>query len=201
MGSYSVQHRGATGGSAGPGKIQPLVGASHRNAGLDGPQRNAYSRVQGGGQAASLPPAVAAVMATDKPHHVDLDGHRDSAIASHPDGLFARNTAATSSHSIHANYETFRSVFTGFDDTHYDEGEGPAQAHLGATHGVSNRVSVGTLMTSRKERLFDQPELVVKDAAPGPSRVMSVLSRDYSGQELAMGAIGLYAAYSVIAQA
>ena len=91
-------------------------------------------------------------------------------------------------------------MLTGFDQT-YDEGTGPAQAHLAGLSAPTRSVPIRTLTSLRAERLAEEPELLVKDAVPGLSRVASVLGRDYSGQELALGAVGLYAAYSVLARA
>jgi hypothetical protein len=138
-------------------------------------------------------------VASDKSHHSVLDGHRDSVVANHPDGQFALNTAATSDHSLHANFSRLAPYLPA--DTHYEEGEGPYQAHLGVDKGITCIVSTGELREMRAERLVDQPELIVKDALPGSTRVLSALSREFSGHELAIGAVGLYAAYSVLARA
>lgn len=191
--SYKVGFRGATGGRIDPDRSFSLPGASHLFAGKDS-HRNAFQLAPAGGQAASLPPDVLTALATDKSHHPQLDGHRDSAIASHPDGQFSMNTAASSDHSRHANYETFRSVLTGFDRTINAVTLEPVESReLGEPKS--------TLYEARSQRLWDQPELIVKDAAEGGSRVSSVLMREYSGSELAVGALGLYAAYSVLARA
>tara|TARA_B100000035_G_scaffold229636_1_gene197839 strand:- start:1215 stop:1754 length:540 start_codon:yes stop_codon:yes gene_type:complete len=179
------------------------VGASHRNAGVErGDRRNAYfTRGLGGGLAASLPSAVEAVIASDKSHHSVLDGHTHSAVANHPDGQFALNTAATSDHSVHANYETFRPTFRYWTDTIVDEEKGvAAQQPLLNSSGPTVSVSISKLDTQRRDRLFDQPELLVKPTASS-SRVSSLLTREWSGHELMAGAVGLYAAYSVLAQA
>lgn len=103
---YSAQHRGASSGYSDPAKHrQELTGAYHKNAGHeDGSRRNAFSQVPGGGQAASVP-ADGGVPATDKPFNPTLDGHKFSVVSLHPNGLFARNVAATSDHSLHANLE------------------------------------------------------------------------------------------------
>ena len=190
-GHYGVAYRGATGGSIDPAQYQRLPGASHRHADQElGSRRSAFARVPDGGQAASLPPAVRGVLASDKAHSLQLDGHPGSAIANHPDGLFAMNTAATSDHSLHANYETFRGTLTGWNEPEGDA----AQEHLAALSGPTRSVSTGTLTAQRAERLSEQPDLLVKDALPGSSR-------GFTGTQLAVGAIGLYAAYSVFARA
>ena len=195
-GHYGVAYRGATGGSIDPAQYQRLPGASHRHADQElGSRRSAFARVPDGGQAASLPPAVRGVLASDKAHSLPLDGHPGSAIANHPDGLFAMNTAATSDHSLHANYETFRGTLTGWNETMVlEDGNEAAQEHLTALSDPTRSVSTGTLTAQRAERLSEQPDLLVKDALPGSSR-------GFTGTQLAVGAIGLYAAYSVFARA
>ena len=190
--SYGVAYRGATGGRIDPDRHLNLMGASHLMAGQD-EYRNPYRLVPGGGQAASLPPGVLGAIHSDKPPNLQLDGHPGSVIASHPDGQFSMNSAATSDHSLHANYETLG--LTGFNQTVNVATMEPVESR------TSGAVPKSTLFTLRSERLRDQPELLVKDAAEGGMRASSVLMREYSGSELAVGALGMYAAYSVLARA
>ena len=77
QGSYGVQHRGATGGYAGPARLtQGLVGANRPTDGLSvRPLAPVHSL------AASLPPESLAAIASDKPHSSVLDGHAGSAVA------------------------------------------------------------------------------------------------------------------------
>tara|TARA_Y100001972_G_scaffold125830_1_gene177946 strand:- start:1596 stop:2075 length:480 start_codon:yes stop_codon:yes gene_type:complete len=155
--------------------------------------------------AASLPPESLAAIASDKPHSSVLDGHAGSAVANHPDGLFAANTAATSDHSLHANFDLLNQdplagTYLQLDRT-LDTTSG--QLLGDPTREISGKVGYSFLA---KDRLLnnpgaEQPEAIVKGALAGPRRVLSALSREYSGHELALGALGLYAAYSVVARA
>lgn len=92
-----------------PGRHVPeagpaLTGAFHPFAGfLDGFMRNGSRLAPGAGQAASHPVDLPGVISNDSQHHDWLDGARSNPIANHPSGLFAQNTAATSSHSALAN--------------------------------------------------------------------------------------------------
>ena len=196
---YSELHPGASGGTTGPDAFNQLVGAMHRNAG-DEWIRNAYAQDPGRGLAASLPAEVASVLSSDRPHEPLLDGHRDSAIAHHPDGQFARNTAVTSDHSRSANYETFRTVLTGWDQTVVDE-RGYAQQPLENPSQPTRTVRIASLFKGRADRLIgiDHPELITKDAEFGVTRLKSFLSREWTGTELALAAVGVYATYSALA--
>lgn len=208
-GSYAETFPGSSGGATDPEGYPKLVGTHHRNAGLvtpvgyhatgihEGAARNAYSQDPGGGLAASLPLEVHSALASDKPHNTVLDGHQASAISSHPDGLFAMNTAATSDHSQHANYETFREIFTDWNQTEGDPGRATV-APLPNPSAPTVFASTSQLVGRRSTRLHGQPELLVSDAAPGRWSPLSVLGRPWTGTELGLGAFGLYAAYSLV---
>ena len=208
-GSYAETFPGSSGGATDPEAYPKLAGTHHRNAGFvtpvgyhthgmhEGAARNAYSQDPAGGLAASLPPVHfedRSTLASDKPHSV-LDGHQASAVSSHPDGRFAMNTAATSDHSRHANYETFRGMLTD-----WTQGE-PGDAHQTPIENPSAPTvfaSTSQLVGQRSTRLHGMPELLVKDAAPGRWSPLSVLGRPMTGSELGLGAFGLYAAYSLV---
>jgi hypothetical protein len=211
-GSYAETFPGSSGGATDPEGYPKLVGTHHRNAGFvtpvgyhatgihEGAARNAYSQDPAGGLAASLPPVPfedRSTLSSDKPHNSVLDGHQASAVSSHPDGRFAMNTAATSDHSRHANYETFRGILTGWNRTEGD----PGRAHQTPIANPLARTvfaSTSQLVGQRSTRLHGQPELLVKDAAPGRWSPLSVLGRPMTGTELGLGAFGLYAAYSLV---
>ena len=203
-GDYSIPFPGATGGRADPDRVNKLIGAwrrGHLNADAtdDHQFRTAYAGRETG-QAASLPPEVVGQIASDKTHNRDLDGHPGSVIANHPDGRFALNTAATSDNSRHANFEVllqdplaapFTATGRTLDALRMEWVEPP--------RGSTKTYTVDDLRQVRKDRLWDQPELQVKDAPTGGLRVASLLGQDWSGSQLALGAIGLYAAYSAVA--
>ena len=191
--SYRIPFPGATGGYTDPGLHPQLVGARHANAG--GEYRSAGFLAPGLGLAASHPSAALGVGATDKSHNSVLDGHRGSVVANHPDGQFARNTAATSDHSLHANSEMLAPALTGYTmdarTLELDIDTGPS--------ALRPSVPSSRLEQNRADRLYDQPELVVKRATATGTRTGSLLFREYTPEELAVGAVMLYAAYSAVA--
>lgn len=176
------------------------MGASHRGAlEADGTHEHgtltsAYSRGLEFGRAASHPPdpTVAGMggIASDKQHNLNLDGHLGSQIANHPDGHFSLNTAATSQHSQHANYEHTVPAATGMTVN---------SVTLEPVESRESGVPTSTLYKVRAARLYDQPELLVKAAPDAKTRILSNLTRGYSASELAVAAVGAYAAYSVVA--
>ena len=118
-----------------------------------------------------------------------------SGLRNHPDGQFARNTAATSDHSLHANSETLAPALTGYTmdsrTMEYDIDTGPS--------ALRPSVPSSRLEQNRADRLYDQPELIVKRATATGMRTGSLLFREYTPEELAVGAVMLYAAYSAVA--
>ena len=210
-GKYEETFPGSSGGAVDPEGYPKLVGTHHRNAGIvtpatfhatgihEGAWRNPYSQDPGGGLAASLPPVYFEdrTMASDKPHSDVLDGHQGSVLSSHPDGRFAMNTAATSDHSLHANYETFRRTFTGWNRT-MGEASRAEERPLANPSAPTVSASTSQLVGQRSTRLDGRPELLVTDAWPGRWSPLSVLGRPLTGTELGLGAFGLYAAYSLV---
>lgn len=192
--SYRTPFPGATGGYTDPGLHPQLVGARHANAG--GEYRSAGFLAPGLGLAASHPSAALGVGATDKSHNSVLDGHRGSAIANHPDGQFARNTAATSDHSLHANSEN--TPFLGATGYTMDARTMELDIDTGPS-ALRPSVPSSRLEQNRADRLYDQPELIVKRATATGMRTGSLLFREYTPEELAVGAVMLYAAYSAVA--
>jgi hypothetical protein len=207
LGDYSELHRGASGGTTDPDGDPQLTGASHATAGeIDGVRRNAYSLVPGAGQAATVPREIDGVQVSDAGHNTVLDGHQDSQIASHPDGQFAQNTAATSNHSLSANFELFKTY--GFLGSPLDfsdhRGEKRAQAPLPTgSFGLTQRVPLSNLSAARSQRLSDQPYLdqapySVKDASESPNRrFYSNLMSGWQVPQVALLGLGIYAAYSM----
>lgn len=117
-GSYQRLHRGADSGTSDPDGWELFAGGNYPTwRMLQKPYevgeadilatRHYYKKVPALGRAASAPPEVKGVVSLDRAHSAALDGHRDSALASHPDGRFAQNTAATSDYSHGANSEIF----------------------------------------------------------------------------------------------
>ena len=74
-----------------------------------GHERNAASRQDPAAGQAPILPGVHSAPENDVDHHSVLDGARYTAVANHPDGRFAHNTAATSSFSRLANHVHYHS--------------------------------------------------------------------------------------------
>lgn len=197
---YRELHRGASGGTTDPDEDPHLTGASHHGFADHRDYRNASQWAPARGQAASLPPAVQGLVSNDKTHEPSLDGHRDSVLAQHPDGRFAQNTAVTSNHSRNANFEMLT--------------QGPAVTASAATGairrqwGLHGGATTTELAAERARRNYEQPkekprakgpEVLVRDAMSLPTRMFSsVLGREWSGSEMMVGAVGLYAVYSAV---
>lgn len=203
--SYQPLYPGASGGNADPYAESYLQGASHLNAGqFLGANRNAYALAPGAGQAPSLRPVdlEGPVPATDQSHNNVLDGHEFSQVSSHPDGLFALNTAATSNHSLNANYAHFqRDLLTlGL----------PSEALSYKANQPLENPSLPSLPVSTSRLYEDRdnwlqgvgggPEIMVKNIPAARSRISSLLTRDWTGSELGLMGLGLYGAYFVAAR-
>lgn len=188
--SYEASHRGASAGYTHPAFHPQLTGAIHATAGeIDGVRRNAYSLAPGAGQAASVRPVIQGVQTSDAKHNDLLDGHRDSAVASHPDGQFAQNTAATSSHSNSANSKHFypqRPVMAT-----YDQRSGEYLDPGWRDQWVEPRVYGDRA---------NEAEILVKTAQTARHRRMDFLTNQlpWGYQQWALGAFAVYAIYSAI---
>ena len=165
-----------------------LTGARHVTADeIAGANRNAYSLVPGAGQAASHPPEVRGVRAHNEGHSQQLDGHPNSEIASHPDGQFAMNTAATSEYSSSANarhYYPTRPRFQTLD----------ARTSQYAAPPRDKAWTTAQLLHKRDDRLEGSwdSEVMVKTAQHERSRRMSFLAPEVTAPQLGLGALGLY---------
>ena len=217
-GTYAKLHRGADSGTSDPEGWELYTGGQyptwrqlfkpHEVNGADfQAAAHVYSRVPALGQAASLPPEIPGVPLSDRVHINALDGHVDSALSNHPDGRFAQNTAVTSDYSLGANYATFTgpSLAPGrlqpVTLPNYTINTNPTRANSSGIIGPPKSVTASQLSEQRMRapHLQNQPELLVKAAAPGYLRTGSVLSREFTTPELGLGALGLYMAYSAFA--
>lgn len=213
-GSYAELYPGASGGRIDPDEKPQLPGAHHRSAGYIAPvtyrdgmwwthggaQRNPYAADLGGGRAASLP-HIPGVFASDKTHHDALDGHKHSAVSSHPDGQFAMNTAATSDNSSHANSEVLRA----------EPREG-AGALLSASRTFDIRsgqfretrgniaVSNAQLLNARSTRLrgTKQGELLIKGTSEDRMSDPTGRLLNLTPTQLGLGVFGLWGAWSLL---
>lgn len=202
-GSYREMHPGASGGTTGPEAFAKLVGAAKEGAGSEsGYMRNALG--QGTGLAASLPPEVEGVLANDKEHHSALDGHSGAQNAGMLDSQFGLNTAATSSHSQLANFEHFMWDYHQWEpyfDTEFAGsriGGTTAQNALPNQSGPSGIMSASQLLNERANRVQDT--VLIKGPAEQGTTARSLLMRDYTGTQLGMMGLGVYAAYSIMAR-
>lgn len=185
-----------------------LTGAWHPTAGEMKDLRNAAQWVPDRGQAASAPPVTSGAWANDADWNPVLEGHKHSAVAGHPDATFAQNTAATSDHSLRANFEAF---LGGTGDRSGDttkaklylsgilsDGELGDEKRAGGFKHIESLDPRGPDVTEtyaglkRKREARLESEVTVKDA-PSRSRWTSLFTREWSGQELGMVGIGLYA--------
>ena len=195
FGSYQSLFQGASGGRSDPAGRPQAMGAWRLSAGNEG-FRNSHLG-PAAGQAASLPSDVAGVYTSDATHSI-LDGHRGAQVAGHTDAEFSSNTAATASHSFWANRLHLTKAFG------YQGGEtaykSRAQEHLPNLNAESGEVPRSTLVTQRAARLSGTKEdqLLVKGPAEGHVRMRSFLTREWTGSELGMMGLGMYAAYSLL---
>lgn len=214
-GNYDVLHRGASGGTADPEGWELYTGGQdptwrqlfkpHEVNGADfHAAQQTYKRAPARGRAASVPPEVAGVLSNDRSHVPALDGHRDSAISSHPDGLYAQNTAVTTDHSLGANSAIHRGPYPGGgllpvavpDYTLITSGEDAGTIKLPARGETTSRLFANR---AGRSHLAEQPELLVKAETEVAYRWRSVLERDWSAAELGLGAMGVYMAFSALA--
>lgn len=183
-------HPGASGGSTDPDRGPYLTGAYHPTAGeFLGANRNSLAQDR---MPAQAPPVYGpGVLSSDKSHDPSLDGHAHSAVARHPDGQFAQNTAATSSHSLSANVEHL--IAWGYQET---DPKGPAQDHLLNPSGPSGSESTATLASTREQRVrgvLQDGSLLVKDA----SRLEKLLDGPFTNAMMLGGALGATVLYSM----
>lgn len=202
---YSELHPGASGGTTGPEQFQQLTGAMHRNAGAYyGADRNA--RALGIGLGVTVPAEIPGVIVNDASHHSPLDGHYGAQNANMLDSRFAQNTAATSDHSLLANFAHFTRSFPFGLDAYDPTGHGPAQQHIPNPSGPSGAPGVYRLEANRRDRLAGEEGstelLMLKDASDRTTHTTfnSLLMRDYTGSELGMLGLGAYAAFSLLAR-
>ena len=171
----------------------PHSGASIPSAAeFDGARRNGARLVPGAGQVATAHSLVAGVPHNDRGYDRYLDGFEGSVLGNHPDGQFMQNTAATSDHSLHSNYESL-TAFRGIDET-IDMG-GSAQEHLNYDKGISRRASSSQLFANRKTRLEGQEGGMAILVAPAKE---AFINRDWSTTELTGLALGAYYLTSVV---
>jgi len=199
--SYAELHPGASGGTTDPvSHAEWLPGAKHWNAGeVDGAKRNAYYRAPGAGQAPSARRYVRGVLSNDKGHDLVMDGHQGSALAGHPDGLFAQQTAASSQNSLNANYELPTQAMA------YEEylAEGQRTDLQPLPHGgFSMEVTKGRLFANRADRRDAwgmEPEILVAKRSDGVRRFGDFLSGEWQVPQLAGLALGGYTLVSAFA--
>ncbi len=198
--SYS-EHPFAFGGNGVPEAY--LSGASHRNAGaIRGANRNAYAGAPGAGQAASLPRIGNGTPSNDKPHSLALDGHAYSEVSNHPDGRFAQNTAISSDNSLRANFEHFLSQGAGAVLKQVLQ---PYEVGGRRVRGLTfsdyvpedDKMPLSRLTGNRADRLNDEPELVVSMSIKPSNRLVSLLTKEWSSEQLGLLALSAYGAYSI----
>jgi hypothetical protein len=214
-GFYGAPHRGAGGGNDDPDGWELFTGAQwptwrqvmkpfEVNGASIAAAHHVYKKAPVGGQAASVPPVVAGVPSNDRPHTRELDGHRDSAISSHPDGQYAQNTAATSDYSLGANYAIFKGPYPGGGlrpvalPSHTTLVPGTPHGDAGTVLRGGGTATASRLSEQRTSRLplGEQPELLVKAETSTGYRWRSVLEREWTVPQLALGAAGVYMVYS-----
>ena len=154
---------------------------------IDGARRNTYSLVPGAGQAASHRVEVPGVLANDQSHQAEVDGHEGSGIALHPNGRFARNTAATSEYSLNANVAHYKPPATGYS-------RDPRTGRR-LVDDRKREVSASELLFKRDKRLEGEydSELMIKTAQYERSRRMSFFTQEWTAPQLGLGALALYA--------
>ena len=193
--THNQEHSGML-GSAGPERSPALTGAWHPFAGLmDGFTRNASRLARGAGRAASHPPELPGVITNDASHHPELDGHSYSHLAHHPDGLFASNTAASSSHSLLANLRTFfNPTATGvsLDQRTYETVDPSGNLAEILQESAATRES---LSRQRRTRLEGEQELLVgHEYSHGLAGVAgSFVSGEWNGMHAIIAGLGVYA--------
>ena len=128
---------------------------------LEGARRNPYNWIEGWtGEAASVAAQMLGVEHNDTQHGA-LDGHKHSAVSSHPDAQFAMNSSVDSSHSLYANVASYFGNWHGTVNTSNRAAvELPNSQQQGyATSGELNKM--------RDNRLVEQPELMVFKESKG----------------------------------
>ena len=123
-GDYSSLFPGASGGNTDPdghylyqGGRYPTWRQYYKPHEVDGADwiaaHHMNTKVRNLGRAASLLSHIEGVFSNDRSHSHALDGHQDSVISNHPDGLFGLNSAATTDYSLGANSAHFRGPYPG----------------------------------------------------------------------------------------
>ena len=215
-GTYERLHLGAGGANTDPDGWELYIGGNYptwrqifKPHEVDAADLNAvrhfYKQVPALGRAASVQAEIPGVPSSDRSHNLALDGHRDSALSSHPDGLYAQNTAATDDYSLGANLATFRGPYPagGLRPValpNYTEFVTGSMAGEPGTIRYGQRGKTPSQLSAQRTRaphLQDQPELFISAESQGAYRVRSLLEREWSTPELGLLAAGAYVAVSM----
>jgi hypothetical protein len=190
IGDYTAQHRGAGNETVDPVmRVQDVVGAKSRHAGeMLGRDRNHYNnpfnRRMMGGLASSLK-MLPWLEASDKQHSEALDGFEDSQVAQHPDGRFAANTAATSSHSRNALWDLLTRNIVATETT------GVGLKHEETRSWKKDGSVKGVLYRDRA--LYTDPELMISKPAEGRlASVRRFFSGEWTVPQLILMTMGVY---------